>query len=101
MIIRFNCWVIERRLTGGRAGIAGLPPGVGPFIGIGGSLFDDTGSIVRSSNGECQVSHRLRNFTATFPTVAHGSPLGDRTVSHGAPPDEEKWGGILRTSGKF
>ena len=35
---------------------------------------------------------RLRIFTATFPTVAHGSPLEDRTVSHGAPPDEEQWG---------
>ena len=29
------------------------------------------------------------------------SPLDDRTVSHGAPPDEEKWGGIRRWSGKF
>ena len=44
---------------------------------------------------------RLRIFTATFPTVAHGSPLGDRTVSHVAPADEEKWGGIRRTLGKF
>ena len=56
----------------------------GPFIGIGGSPFDD-----------------LRIFSATFRTVAPRSLLDDRTVSHEAPPDEEKWGGIGRLSGKF
>ena len=30
----------------------------GPFIGIGGSPFDDTGIIVRSSNGDCRISVR-------------------------------------------
>ena len=39
---------------------------------IAGSPFDD-----------------LRIFSATFRTVAPRSPLDDRTVSHGAPPDEE------------
>ena len=49
---------------------------------IAGSPFDD-----------------LRIFSATFRTVAPRSPRDNRTVSHGAPPDEEKWGGIGRTSG--
>ena len=85
-----------------RAGIARSPPGVGPLLAsadlrsialmtscghrtaIAGSPFDD-----------------LRIFSATFRTVAPRLPLDDRTVSHGPPPDEEKWGGIGRSSSKF
>ena len=101
-IIHCNRSIIRRRLTDDRAWIAGSPPGVGPLkasadlrsialmtscghrTAIAGSPFDD-----------------LRIFSATFRTVAPRSPLDDRTVSHGPPPDEEKWGGIGRSSGKF
>ena len=73
MIIHFHHWIIERRLTGDHAGIAGSPPGVGPFIGIGGSPFDDTGSIVRSSNGECQIS--VRSPADFYRYISYGGPM--------------------------
>ena len=66
---------------GDRAGIAGSPPGGGPFIGIGGSPFDDTGSIVWSSTGECQISVRLsadfyRYISDGGPRIAAQGPDG-------------------------
>ena len=75
----------------------------GPFIGIGRSPFDGPDDIVRSLHGDCWISVRLPAdfFPLHFRTVAPRSLLDDRTGPTGAPPDEEKWGGIRRWSGKF
>ena len=67
-----HSWVIKQCLTGDRAVIAGSPPGVCPFIGIGGSPFDDTGSIVRSSNRECQIS--VRSPVDLYRYISYGGP---------------------------
>ena len=42
----------------------------------------------QAENGRSQLGC-LRTFSAKFPTVAHGSPRGDRTGSHGVPADGE------------
>ena len=55
-----------------RSGIAGSPPGRGPFIGIAGSPFDYMGSIVWGSNGECQIS--VRSPADFYRYISDGGP---------------------------
>ena len=101
-IIRCNRSIIRRRLTDDRAGESPDRRQAWALYSIGGSPFDSPDDIVRSSDGDCRISVRWPAiFSATFRTVAPRSPLDDRTVSHGPPPDEEKWGGIADHPANF
>ena len=55
----------------------------GPFIGIGGSPFDDTGIIVRSSNGDCWIS--VRSPVDFYCYISDGGPPIAARGSDGVP----------------
>ena len=66
----------------------------GPFIGTAGSPFDDTGIILRSSDGDCRIS--VRSPADFYCYISDGGPWIAARGSDGVPRAAAGWGKVWR-----